>query len=142
MRYNLLQREVEEEVVLPYCEKMGITVLAWSPLAQGVLTGKYSSKSVPKGDVRETNKLFSQHNMGQMEKKLLPVLSGVAQKHLVTVSQVAIAWLTSKKGVVPIPGAKNASQAEENVRGGELKLSNRELTTIDKAGALVRLDYF
>jgi myo-inositol catabolism protein IolS len=140
LRYNLLQREIEEEV-LPYCEKNGISVLAYSPLAQGALTGKYNSKSLPRGDVRETNKLFTRRNMAQIE-KLIPVLSKIAAKHSVTTGQVALGWLTSNKVVVPIPGAKNPSQAEENVRGGELRLSGREQTEIRNGAALVKIDYF
>jgi aryl-alcohol dehydrogenase-like predicted oxidoreductase len=140
LRYNLLQREIDEEV-LPYCEKNGITVLAYSPLAQGALTGKYSSKSLPKGDVREANKLFTRHNMGQVE-KLNSILSTIAAKHSVTTGQVALAWLTSNKLVVPIPGAKNAAQAEENLRGGELRLSAREKAEIEKGAAQVKIDYF
>ncbi len=99
VRYNLLQRDIEEEI-LPYCEKMGITVLGWGPLAQGALTGKYNATNVPKGDVRESNRLFSQlftrRNMVQIE-KLLAVLFTIAGKHSATVSQVAISWITSKK---------------------------------------------
>ena len=140
LRYNLLQREIDEEV-LPYCEKNGISVLAYSPLAQGALTGKYSSKSLPKGDVREANKLFTRHNMSQVE-KLISVLSTIAAKHSVTTGQVALAWLTSNKLVVPIPGAKNAAQAEENLRGGELRLSAREKAEIEKGAAQVKIDYF
>jgi aryl-alcohol dehydrogenase-like predicted oxidoreductase len=136
-----LQREIEEEV-LPYCEKNGITILAWSPLAQGALTGKYNSKHFPQGDVRKENKLFNRHNMAQIEEKLLPTLSKIAAKHSMTNGQVALAWLTSNNAVVPIPGAKNATQAEENARGGELKLSGREIAEIKKASDQVKLDYF
>src|SRR5207249_10019795 len=55
VRYNFLQREIEEEV-LPYCRKNNITILAYSPLAQGALPGKYSRGHVPKGDIRDENK--------------------------------------------------------------------------------------
>ena len=140
VRYNLLQREIEEEV-LPYCERMGMTILAWSPLAQGALTGKYSTKNLPTGDVRSQNKLFVRRNMVQIE-KILEVLTRVGEKHSTTAGQVALAWLTTKDIVVPIPGAKNASQAEENIRGGDLHLSGREISEIERTATLVKLDYF
>jgi aryl-alcohol dehydrogenase-like predicted oxidoreductase len=139
VRYNLLQREIEEEV-LPYCEKEKITILAWSPLAQGALAGKYHVGNAPKGDVRENNKVFAGSNLAQVE-KLLVVLSKIATRHQCTVAQVALNWLTHNQSVIPIPGAKNALQAEQNARSISFELSSTEIRDLDQTSESVRIDY-
>ena len=139
VRYNLLQREIEEEV-LPYCKRENITILAYSPLAQGALTGKYRPGKVPKGDVRESNKIFAGPNMVQVE-KLVSVLSRIASHHNCTIGQLALNWLIQNPLVIPIPGAKNPAQAEENVSSVEIKLSAAELDEIDRASKSVRINY-
>ena len=139
VRYNFLQREIEEEV-LPYCRKNNITILAYSPLAQGALTGKYSRGHVPKGDIRDENKLFAPKNIEQIE-KVNAVLSSIARRRGCSVSQVALSWLLANQMVVPIPGAKNEAQAEENVGSTKHLLTNVELTELDTAYELVDIDY-
>ena len=139
VRYNFLQRDVEEEV-LPYCRKNNITILAYSPLAQGALTGKYDRGHVPNGDIRDENKLFAPKNIQQIE-KVNAVLSSIARRHGNSVSQVALSWLLANQIVVPIPGAKNEAQAEENVGSTKYQLSNAELLELDTAYELVNIDY-
>ena len=139
VRYNFLQREIEDEV-LPYCRKNNITVLAYSPLAQGALTGKYDRGHVPKGDIRDENKLFAPKNIEQIE-KVNAVLSTIARRHGCSISQVALSWLLADQIVVPIPGAKNEAQAEENVGSTKHQLSNAELMELDTAYELVDIDY-
>ena len=140
LRYNLLQRNVEEEV-LPYCKKEKITVLAWSPLAQGALSGKYTSKNLPKGDVRKENLLFHPKNIRSVE-KILEVLERVAQRHSATVSQVALNWLASDPIVVPIPGAKNSAQAKENAGALNFRLTKADLDEIESTARAIRIDYY
>lgn len=140
VRYNLLQRRIEEEV-LPYCKREGITILAWSPLAQGALTGKYKGSRVPKGDVRQHNELFREGNMAQVE-KVLAKLGPVAQSHALTLAQLALAWLMSNPVVIPLPGAKNAAQAEENAGAAEVQLERKELGAIRVAVNGAKIDYF
>lgn len=139
VRYNFLQREIEEEV-LPYCRKNDITILAYSPLAQGALTGKYDRGHLPKGDIREENKLFAPRNIEQIE-KVNAVLSSIARRHGLSASQIALSWLLANQMVVPIPGAKNEAQAEENVSSTKYQLSNAELLELDTAYELVDIDY-
>ena len=139
LRYNLLQTEIEEEV-LPYSKREGIRILAWSPLAQGALTGKYNKETRPQGDVREENALFTPQNMEESE-KLLSVLSRIAKTHGATMSQVALNWLETNPLVIPIPGAKNAAQAEENAGSVSLKLTLEELNEIECARRQVKIDY-
>ena len=139
VRYNFLQREIEEEV-LPYCRKNSITVLAYSPLAQGALTGKYDRGHVPSGDVRDENKLFAPKNIQQIE-KINAVLSDIARRHESSISQVALSWLLANQIVVPIPGAKNEAQAQENVGSTKHQLTHAELVELDEAYELVDIDY-
>jgi myo-inositol catabolism protein IolS len=140
LRYNILQRNIEEEV-LPYCKKEGITILAWSPIAQGALSGKYSEKNFPTGDVRVENILFTAQNMRQVD-KVSEVLSKIAKNHSCTVSQVALNWLASNPIVVPIPGVKNANQATENVTSLNFQLTNSEIAEIDRISTDVKIDYY
>jgi len=140
VRYNLLQREIEEEV-LPYCTKNGISILAWSPLAQGVLTGKYSPSKVPSDRVRKRNKLFERRNL-KAAAPLVRVLREIGEARGRTPAQVALNWIISRPGVVPIPGAKNPSQAEENAGAAEFKLTAEELQRIEEASRAIRISYF
>lgn len=139
VRYNFLQREIEEEV-LPYCRKNNITILAYSPLAQGALTGKYNPGHAPKGDVRDGNMIFAPKNLRQIE-KVNAILASIARRHKCSVSQVALSWLLANQIVVPIPGAKNEAQAEENVGSTKHQLTNAELVELDTAYELVDIDY-
>jgi aryl-alcohol dehydrogenase-like predicted oxidoreductase len=140
LRYNLLQREIEEEV-LPYCRKEDITILAWSPLAQGALTGKYRYENRPKDAARVGNRLFSAHNMQQVE-KLIALLSGIAERHRKSVAQVALNWLMKDPLVIPIPGAANMKQAEDNCGAADWRLNNDELSDIEHTSSRLSIEYY
>jgi len=140
VRYNMLQREIEEEV-LPYCKRESISIIAWSPIAQGALTGKYNISNKPSDDVRRGNKLFSDYNLREIS-KLIPVLEKVAKARNKTVAQVALNWLLRKGNVIPIPGAKNPRQAEENAGAADWRLTSQELKEIEDALSKISLDYF
>src|SRR5207237_3290394 len=103
-----------------------------SPLAQGALTGKYSRGHVPRGDIRDENKLFAPKNIEQIE-KVNAVLGSIARRRGCSVSQVALSWLLANQMVVPIPGANNEAQAEENVGSTKHLLTNVELTEPETA---------
>lgn len=124
--YNLLNREAEKNGVLARCKELGIRFIAYSPLAQGLLTGKYSPDSPPPG-VRGSS-------YAEILKKLPPViktLQEVAQNHGKTVSQVALNWVICK-GALPIPGAKNAKQAEDNAGGAGWRMTDDEVAKLDE----------
>src|SRR5437773_8174062 len=140
VRYNLLQREIEAEV-LPYCRKEKIPILAWSPLAQGVLADKYRPGKKPKDSIRKQNDLFSDPNLREAE-KVLRVLRGIAKARSKTVAQVALAWLAKDPLVIPIPGAKRPAQAEENAEAEGIQLTRAELGRIEAASRRVRLETF
>lgn len=139
VRYNLLQREIEAEV-LPYCKNEGISVIAWSPLAKGMLTGKYSAAKVPKDPVRVEGKLFSPRNLKAAE-GLLEALEEVASRRGKSMAQVSLNWLLTR-GVVVIPGAKNPVQAEENAGAAGWRLAAAEMKKITGAAGRTRLSYF
>ena len=140
VRYNLLQREIESEV-LPYCKKEHVSILAWSPLAQGVLADTYRVGKVPKDSIRKQNDLFSPKNLREAG-KLLRVLRRIAAAHDRTVAQVSLNALAKAPLVVPIPGAKRPSQAEENAAAATLTLTGAERRAIDVASRAVRLETF
>lgn len=139
LQYNLVHRELEEEVV-PYCRKERIRILAWSPLAQGALSGKYGAGKSPRRDVRRTNPVFEPKNLARM-KGLLDVMSRIASRRSCTMSQLALAWLMKDPLVVPIPGAKNRHQAEENAGAAGVELLAEDLDSLEKASRKVDIDY-
>ncbi len=130
--YSLLNREAEKNGVLARCKELGIRFIAYSPLAQGLLTGKYSADNPPPG-VRGSS-------YAELLKKLPPViktLQEVAQTHGKTVSQVALNWVICK-GALPIPGAKNAKQATDNAGGAGWHMSDDEVAKLDEVTDRIR----
>ncbi len=128
VHYSLLSREVEKNGTLARCKELGIRLIAYSPLEKGLLTGKYSSENPPPGVRR------SQY--AEMLKKLPPVLKLLQEIGMnhgdKTMSQVSLNWLICK-GTLPIPGAKNAQQAEQNAGGAGWKLTEEEVIRLDEA---------
>ncbi len=130
--YSLLNREAEKKGVLARCKELGIRFIAYSPLAQGLLTGKYSADNPPPG-VRGSS-------YAELLKKLPPViktLQDIAQTHGKTVSQVALNWIICK-GALPIPGAKNAKQAADNAGGAGWHMSEDEVAKLDEVTDHIR----
>ena len=140
VQYNLLHREIETEVI-PYCTREGITILAYSPLARGLLTGKYGSKHRPTDQVREGAVLFKPKNL----REVVPVireLREIAKSRGKTPAQIALAWLRSHPGVVTIPGVKRPAQAGELAAASEVTLKLQERRSLDRVSSLLRLDTF
>lgn len=114
VQYSLLHRKIESNGVLSAAKDLGVTILAYSPLAQGLVTGKYTVENhQPPTGARRLDPRFSKDGL----KKIAPViatLQEIGQRHGKTPAQVALNWLMGQGTVVPIPGAKNASQATQN----------------------------
>jgi len=140
VRYNMLQREVEAEV-LPYCKREGIAILAWSPIGKGVLTGKYHDGKRPKDRVRAEEDLFKPANL-RAAAPLIRELRKIGRAHGKTPGQTALAWLRRNRNVIPIPGAKRPSQAEENAGAAGWSLSASEVRTLGGLLRRIRLDTF
>ena len=109
------------------CAELGVTLLAYSPLAMGRLTGKYTPRNPPQG-----RRGFSAYPMRDIQ-TVLEVLEEVAAEHGCTPSQAALAWCVAH-GAVPIPGAKNAAQARENAGALALVLAPSAVARLDRAG--------
>ncbi|MGO9355511.1 MAG: aldo/keto reductase [Mycobacterium sp.] len=107
--------------LVPFAERENRIVIAYSPLAQGLLGGKYGLNNRP-GGVRAVNSLFGTENLRRIE-PLLQTLRDVAAETGAKPAQVALAWLISLPGVVAIPGASSVEQLEFNVAAAEIELS-------------------
>lgn len=138
VRYNLLDREIEPEL-LPYTKAEKITVIAYSPLAQGLLTGKYKSDTRPTSFIQAVNPGFSSRNLTRLT-EVQGNLSEVAKAHAKTPSQVALNWLMSKENVVAIPGVKNIEHAISDAGAVDWRLTDLEIETLEKTAAEVRFD--
>ncbi len=128
VQYSLLHRNIETNGVLEAARNLEVTILAYSPLAQGLLTGKYTVASdlQPSG-ARRLDPKFSKKGLQKIE-PVLAALQSIGTAHNKTTVQVALNWLLGKGNVIPIPGAKNAKQAEQNAGalGWELTAAERE----------------
>ncbi|MEM0127715.1 MAG: aldo/keto reductase [Thermoplasmatales archaeon] len=130
VRYNIIQREIEDEM-LPYLNRENISVIAYSPLAQGLLTLKYDHPSFEATDVRRNNKLFSEGNI-KVISSFLSVLREISMETGHSVVQIALNWLISKGNVVPIPGAKNRDQATINLQSSGWRLDSEQNRKIEE----------
>ncbi|MGB6442661.1 MAG: aldo/keto reductase [Thermoplasmata archaeon] len=140
VQYNLFHREIEAEV-LPYCSREGITVLAYSPLARGLLSGKYDLGHRPTDQVRTGAVLFKPKNL----RAIAPVLRKMARigrSRGWTSAQVALGWLRSHPGVIPIPGIKRPSQADELAPAASIRLGSGDRRILDSMTARLHLDTF
>lgn len=130
VRYNLVQRDGEK--VLPICVENDLTLIAYSPLAQGLLTGKYTQTSLPRGLHRRMSSLSTPESLRALQ-PLLEALRRIGEKHGKTPAQVALNWLVSKPKVVAIPGAKSKAQAEENIGAVGWRLGEHEVRELEEA---------
>lgn len=138
VRYNLLDRGIELEL-LPYVRKKGITIIAYSPLAQGLLTGKYVPEARASTIIQNMNPRFSSRNLAQLV-EVSRTLSEVANTHGKTPSQVALNWLIRKENVVAIPGVKRPEHAILDAGATDWALSDLETERVERAAAEVRFD--
>ncbi len=131
--YNMLDRQIEEELV-PLCVENDVAVLSYSSMALGLLSGKIGPDRVFEGDdLRRENPKFSVENR-QRVADFMKVLLPIAQSHNVEPGQIVIAWTIAQKGITfSLCGARNAQQAVENARAGEIALTAEEIAIIDQA---------
>lgn len=130
VRYNIIQREIEDEM-LRYLSKEKMSVIAYSPLAQGLLTLKYDHATFEPSDVRKGNKLFSESNIRNIS-PLLSVLRDISLETGRSVVQLALNWLISHDNVIPIPGAKNRDQATINLQSNGWRLNQDQNSRIEE----------
>jgi len=134
--YNLLGRDLEKEV-LPMCERVGMGNIVYSPLAQGVLTGKYQPGSPPPADSRAADastNMFMRWLMSDEVLTKVQRLRPIAERNGLSMSQLALAWCLRQPMVSSvIIGARKVSQIEENVKASGVQLSPEDLREIDIA---------
>jgi aryl-alcohol dehydrogenase-like predicted oxidoreductase len=132
MRYSLITREIETNGVLAAARELDVTILAYSPLAQGLLTGKYTASNPPTG-ARSMDKRFQAAGLQKLQ-PMLDKLNELGDKYSKTPAQVALNWLMCQPGVIPIPGVKNRMQVEQNAGALGWELSADEVTDLRYLG--------
>jgi voltage-dependent potassium channel beta subunit len=133
-RYNMVQRQIEAEVI-PLCEREGVGQVVFSPLAQGVLTGKYRAGEIPEQGTRaadpESNR-FMQQVMNEEVLSAVGKLSSVASDAGLSMSQLALAWVLQHDNVSSaIIGASRPEQVEDNAEAAGVRLSTQVVSEID-----------
>lgn len=133
--YSLIGRNIENRI-LPTCQRLGMGTASFSPLAQGVLTGKYSGGTIPAGS-RGSNPELNMWMKNQVSDKSLlekvDRLAPIGQKYGLTIGQTAIAALLQNPGVSSvIVGASTVAQLDENVKAAGIKLNPKDLAAIDR----------
>ena len=131
-RYSMMYRDYE--ALFPVLEELKIGFVAFSPLANGLLTAKYDSHSQfnESGDYRSVMPQFTKEGLKENEKFLM-WMRNIAEEKNATPAQISLAWmLANQPWIVPIPGTRKIDRLEENMRASEIKLSAGEIKTIDE----------
>ena len=128
--YSLLWRHTEEDA-LPWCRENKVTILAYSPMAQGILTGKFGANPIfEKGDHRSANRLFQPPHWDRIQ-DALKKLEPIAQRHDATLGQLALAWVMAGENSCAIAGARNAEQVKQNAGAADISLTEEDLQEMD-----------
>ncbi|MCA3749133.1 MAG: aldo/keto reductase [Rubrobacter sp.] len=131
VEYSLLHRAPETDGTLEACRQLGVTLISYSPLAQGLLTGKYGPGSRPSGLVRRMGRDFGERNLRRVQ-PVVEILRRIGEPRGKSPAQVALNWLLAQ-GTLPIPGAKNGEQARQNAGALGWTLSPEEKERLDLA---------
>lgn len=130
-RYSMLARGHEK--MFPICEELGITFVAYSPIANGFMSGAYNEKSQfnEKGDYRASMPQFKEGGFKSAE-QLMEELKQIADQKKATLAQLSLAWIINKHhNCIPIPGSRKVSRLEENFHAGDIVLTPEEIKHID-----------
>lgn len=129
-KYNPLERDAEQEI-LPFCIENNVGVLAYSPLAMGLMTGKMTPDREFKGDDTRKNRPWYSKKNRQRVADMLEKVKPIADGHSATLGQVAINWVISQKGITTaLVGARDEKQVEENVGAVNFRLTDDEVAYI------------
>jgi aryl-alcohol dehydrogenase-like predicted oxidoreductase len=133
VEYSLLQRAPETNGVLETSRDLGVTLIAYSPIAQGLLTGKYGpGGDRPSGLVRRAGTAFGEKNLTKVE-PVVNILREIGEAHDKEPAQVALNWLITQTNTVPIPGAKNEHQAHQNADALGWEMASEEAEKLNLA---------
>jgi aryl-alcohol dehydrogenase-like predicted oxidoreductase len=131
VEYSLIHRSPEHEL-LPFAESHDRVIIAFSPLAMGLLSGKYHGTAPPANLVRATNPRFGPEYLTRTS-ELIAMLREVADAHSASPTQIALAWVIHSPAVVAIPGAASVEQLESNVAAAEITLADDEYLALRQA---------
>jgi aryl-alcohol dehydrogenase-like predicted oxidoreductase len=131
VHYSLIHRAPEADGVLEACRELDVALLAYSPLEQGILSGKYAPGKTPAGP-RARLPSFAAANLVAAN-EVVELLGSIGESRGNGPDQIALAWLLAQPGVVPIAGAKTGAQAERNAGALEITLDPAEIAEIDRA---------
>jgi aryl-alcohol dehydrogenase-like predicted oxidoreductase len=136
IEYSLIERSVERELT-PMAKALGVTITAWSPLAGGVLSGKYHGGAQAK-DARYNSEMMQAVQVkGERVEKIVTALKQVSQQVGRSAAQVAIAWLLHRdQPIIPIIGTRKMAQLHDNLAALDLKLNPDQLRLLDEASAI------
>lgn len=141
-RYSMMARW--HESVFPACEELNIVFVAFSPMANGFLTGKYTpeTKFEGKQDYRAGMPQYTQEGY-EKAKALLELLTGMAEEKQATMGQLSLAWMLGKKSyLVPIPGSRKPERLRENFEAGNIVLTQEEIRVIDSKLEMMQFEVF
>jgi aryl-alcohol dehydrogenase-like predicted oxidoreductase len=136
VEYSLLERGPADELI-PYAAERDRLVIAYSPLAQGALSGRYGPDRRPSGRLRQFNPMFRPENLKRMT-PLLDVLREVGRAHDVTPAQAALAWAIRHPNVLAIPGASSVEQLEHNAAAADIALTADQYAALTDAARRYR----
>ncbi len=132
-RYSMMARQYE--ALFPVLEELNVGFVAFSPMANGLLTGKYDQSSAfdSKLDYRSNMPQFKPEAYEQ-NRALFQLLNDLAGKHSATPAQISMAWMLCKKPwIVPIPGTRKINRMEENAASADIRLSKEEISQLDQS---------
>ena len=134
--YSLFWRQLETDA-RPLCLERNLAILAYSPMAQGLLTGKFGpDHRFKRGDHRAKNRLFQPENLRRAH-AALGKLEPIARRYDATLGQLALAWVMAQPNTCAIAGARNAAQVEQNAAAVRIELSAEDLADMDRIGRQV-----
>jgi aryl-alcohol dehydrogenase-like predicted oxidoreductase len=136
VRYSLIAREPAADLI-PYAERGGRVIIAYSPLGQGLLSGRYDRFNRPANRVRTYSAYFLPENLERAD-GLIRTLREVADAHAATPAQIALAWAIRSPAVTAIPGASSVEQLERNVAAADIQLADDESQALGSAAASFR----
>ena len=137
-RYSMMARDYEK--LFPVLEELNIGFVAFSPMANGFLSGKYDKNTkFTTDDYRSKMPQFKADNIDK-NKDLINLLASIAEEKKATLAQISMAWMINKKPyIVPIPGTRKAERLQENAKTSEIKLSKQEVKYIDEVLAKINM---
>ena len=139
VHYSLLNRSIEKNGILETAKELGVTIIAYTPLESGLLTGKYHKNSELLDKKSFIWRARLRRNM-EKSRSLVSALEEIALRYNATAAQVALNWVINSQGdiVVTIPGVTKASQAQENAGAMKFKLSGDEIRRLDELSQAIQ----